>query len=129
MEIQQINEINQINVQTLAFIGDAVYSLFFREKILKLNVHLKTNLINKKCNQNVNASAQSLFALSVFEELTEEEKNIFLRARNFKTKNSAKNSSIIEYHNATAIEAVIGYLYLCRNYERIEFLLNQAPIL
>ena len=117
-------EIRNLNVQSLAFIGDAVYSLIVRQRILLDNKNLKTNEINKLCNKVVNANAQSELILKIINNLTEEEKGIFLRARNYKTKNSAKNASIINYHNATGFEAVLGYLYLTKNYDRIFEILN-----
>lgn len=117
-------EIRNLNVQSLAFIGDAVYSLIIRHKMLVENPNLKTNEINKMCNGVVNANSQSELALKLVNKFTEEEKSIFLRARNYKTKNSAKNASIINYHNATGFEAVIGYLYLIKDYARIFELLN-----
>ena len=107
----------------LAFVGDAVYSLFVREK-LAYESTAKSGELNKKASAIVCAKAQANRYDEIAEFLTEDEKAVFHKARNAKKGTKAKNASIGEYNKSTGFEAVIGYLYLTGNYERLDFLLN-----
>ncbi len=108
---------------TLAFIGDAVYSLYVREKLVFIKDD-KGATLNKKTADVVRASAQADFIEKIFHLLTEEEINVYKRARNTKKGTRAKNASVAEYNKATGFEALIGYLYLTGNIARLNFLLN-----
>ena len=108
---------------TLAFIGDAVYSLYVREKLVFIKDD-KGATLNKKTSDVVRASAQADFIEKIFHLLTEEEINVYKRARNTKKGTRAKNASVAEYNKATGFEALIGYLYLTGNITRLNFLLN-----
>lgn len=107
----------------LAFVGDAVYSLYVREK-LAYESTAKSGELNKMASAIVCAKAQANRVDEIFEELTEDEKAVFLKARNAKKGTKAKNASVGEYNKATGFEAVLGYLYLTGKYERLDFLLN-----
>ena len=108
----------------LAYIGDCVYDLLVRMYVIE-NFRGSINLLNKKKNRLVCAHAQSeimgyLIAQSF---LTDSEMDLYRRARNQKTETHSKNSTILEYHRATGFEALTGYFYLSKNYERCaEFL-------
>jgi ribonuclease-3 family protein len=108
---------------TLAFIGDAVYSLYVREKLVFIKDD-KGSTLNKKTADIVRASAQANFIDEIFPLLTEGEIDIYKRARNTKKGTRAKSASVGEYNKATGFEALIGYLYLTGNIERLNFLLN-----
>lgn len=107
----------------LAFVGDAVYSLYVREK-LAYESTAKSGELNKMASAIVCAKSQANRVDEIFEELTEDEKAVFLKARNAKKGTKAKNASVGEYNKATGFEAVLGYLYLTGKYERLDFLLN-----
>ncbi len=74
----------------------------------------------------VKAKAQATIIHELEPELTEEELRIYKRGRNQKSNTSPKNADIIDYKNATGFEALIGYLYLDKNYERLEYIINKG---
>lgn len=114
--------IKEISVLALSFIGDGVHTVFVRDYILK-NQNLLIGSYHNKAIKFCSAGAQAKVFDEIFETLTEEEKEIALRARNAKG-HKAKNASIENYKKATAFEAVIGYLYLLKEYERLNEILN-----
>ena len=122
MDCQKAKNLNPI---VLAFVGDAVYSLFVRER-LTFESDSKTGELNLMATAQVNAGAQSNFLKEILELLTEEELSIFKRARNAKKTTRAKHASIAEYNMATGFEAVLGYLYLIGDLDRLNFLLNKG---
>ena len=107
----------------LAFVGDAVYSLFVRERLAFEN-DSKTGELNKLSSEIVCAKAQAKRIDELMPILTEEEVAIFKRARNTKKGAKAKNASVAEYNKSTGFEAVIGFLYITGEYERLNYLLN-----
>lgn len=124
-EIMDEKKANNLNPIVLAFVGDAVYSLFIRE-MLTFSSDSKTGALNKKATSMVCATAQASFMKEIEHLLTEEEMTVYKRARNAKKTTKAKNASIQEYNAATGFEAVLGYLYLIGQYDRINFLLNKG---
>ncbi len=111
------------NPQMLAFIGDAVFSLYVRTEIcLKNNV--KTNELHKLSTDYVKASGQSDFMESLLPNLNEFEMEVYKRARNYKTANIAKNAKVNDYKRATGLEALLGYLFLCGKNERLNEILR-----
>lgn len=105
------------NPVVLAFIGDTVYDLFVRANLVKTSSE-HVHALNKKARSFVNAEAQARFSEKI--EFTEDELSVFKRARNAKVGTTAKNMSVTDYHKATGLEAVIGYLYLTGQHERLE---------
>ena len=114
-----------VDVQTtspliLAYIGDCLYDLAVREYVVS-NFPGVVNAVNQKTTTFVCAHAQSeimgyLIGQGV---LTDEEMSVYRRGRNQKSATHSKNSSIQEYRRATGFEALIGYLYLTEQYERM----------
>ena len=86
----------------------------------------KINELHKKVSTIVSARAQASFMENMLENniLTEDEEKIYNRAKNQKNNSKAKNASIMEYKLATGLEAVFGYLYLEKNFERLEEMFN-----
>ena len=117
------NQARQLSPITLAFIGDAVYTLYVREKIVFFK-DLKGADLNKKTSMQVKATSQSKFIDKIMPLLTEEEIDIFKRARNSKKNTRAKSASVVEYNKSTGFEALVGYLYVIGDIERLDFLLN-----
>ncbi|MCR1971187.1 Mini-ribonuclease 3 [Clostridium cochlearium] len=113
-------DVKQMNPLVLAYIGDAVYEIFIRTYIVSRNKDTCVNKLHKKTIQFVKANAQSYFIKEIQEYLNEEEIRIFKRGRNTKSNTSAKNARIQDYRIATGFEAVIGYLYLLNENERLE---------
>ena len=116
----------QMNPVVLAFVGDAVYTLLVREK-LALSSGEKTGALNKKASDFVSAHGQSNLMEKIMPLLTEEETEIYRRGRNAKKPTKSKNASVGEYVRSTGFEAVIGFLYLTGQTERIRqlFFLNR----
>jgi len=122
-EILSEDKVKGLSSIVLAFVGDAVYSLFVREKLVSCS-DAKTGELNKLSSSVVCAKAQAKTADKLLPLLTEEESDIFRRARNAKKGAKAKNASVVEYNKSTGFEAVVGYLYLLGRYERLDYLLN-----
>lgn len=111
------------NPQVLAFVGDAVYSLYIRNLIVLSNPG-KSGELHKVSTGFVKAKSQSETIEKLLPLFTEDENDVFRRGRNYKTQSVAKNSSVQEYHRATGFEAVLGYLYLSGQFERLNQLLE-----
>ena len=122
MDAAKAKELNPI---VLAFVGDAVYSLFVRER-LAFNSDKKTGELNKLAVSEVKATAQAAFYNRIKSLLTEEEDNIFHRARNAKKTTRAKSATVAGYNLSTGFEAVLGYLYVTGDTDRLNFLLNEG---
>lgn len=110
------------NILVFAFMGDSVYTTFIRSKVVFMGY--KTGKLNYICNKYVCALGQSVALDNIKDMLTQEESRICNTARNTQTKNIAKHSSIENYKKATSFEALIGYLYLTNQKERLDFILN-----
>lgn len=105
---------------TLAFIGDAVYSLVMRNIVVNQG-NMANNRLHKKTTELVSANAQAKMA-DLWEEkevLTQTEADILKRGTNSHTKTQAKNASSYAYHRATGVEALAGYLYLAGRMDRL----------
>lgn len=107
------------NVLVLAYLGDAIYEIKVREHLISLN-NVKT--LQKEVTKYVSANGQAKFITYLIDNnlLTEEEKEIYFRARNHKSNHKPKNTDIITYKIATGFEAILGSLYLGNNNERID---------
>jgi ribonuclease-3 family protein len=116
-------EIEKISSLGLAYIGDAVFELFIRLRICGQGKLTSANM-HESAVHHVNAHAQSVYAKHILPELTDEELRIFKRGRNAKVHSVPKNADLSEYHAATGLEALIGYLYLRGDSERLEKLLE-----
>ena len=119
-EIQPVDKerVKQMNPVVLAFVGDAAYTLLVRRN-LALESGCKTGELNRRASEIVSAHGQSERAEKILPLLTEEEESIYRRGRNAKKMTKSKNASVVEYARSTGIEAVIGYLYLTGQTERI----------
>ena len=110
---------------TLAFTGDAVFSLFIRE-MLVCEANRPVGQLHKLSVNWVKAEAQSKGMRAILPILTEKELEVFKRGRNAHTSHTPKNQSGCDYHYATGFEALIGYLYLKDETERLNELLNEV---
>lgn len=123
----QKQEVLKIHPVTLAFVGDAVYSLYVREKLVKAGED-KPGVYQKAASAAVSARGQNELLQKIESLFTEEEAEIFRRARNSRKNSKAKNATAAEYNRSTGFEAVVGYLYLTENFPRIEEILSFADI-
>lgn len=111
-------DIRTYSALTLAYVGDAVYDLIIRTTIVGKG-NRPVNDLHRLTVKYVSATAQAKIMQMLEESLTEEEKTIFRRGKNAKPHTTAKNASVSDYLKATAFEAVLGYLYLTDNMERV----------
>ena len=118
-------EAKQINPVVLAFLGDAVYSLWVRERLARSGSNKPSDL-QRAASVLVSARGQSAFLERVLPLLTVEEEEIYRRGRNAKKPSKSKNASASEYNRSTGFEAVLGYLHLLGQTERIERLLSET---
>ncbi len=116
---------DRLSPLTLAFTGDAVFSLFVRE-MLVCDANRPVGELHRLSVQSVKASAQAAAMRKIMPLLTEKETEVFKRGRNAHTSHTPKNQSGCDYHYATGFEALIGYLYLKDEKERLNFLLNEV---
>lgn len=112
----------QYGALTLAYIGDCVYELYVRSRLICDRDH-KVNALHKQATKYVCAGAQAAFFYRVKELLTDEEMEIFRRGRNTKS-HVPKNAEMKDYRMATGVEALIGYLYLKGETDRLLALLR-----
>jgi ribonuclease-3 family protein len=112
----------EIPVSVMAYIGDAVYELKIR-LALASRFRGKSGELHRRCVRLVRASAQAEAARRMLSDLNEEEESVFRRARNSAPGSQAKHASPVDYRVATGLEALIGYLYLTDQKERIDQLI------
>lgn len=127
-KIVSIEEAKNYNPQVLAFVGDAVHTLYVRKSVAT-KFHAKPNDVHKVATEYIKASGQSEMVDKMLPMLNDIEHDIFRRARNYKTNNIAKNAKVIDYKRATGFEAVIGYLYITGQHERMSEILRAVTTL
>ena len=113
------NKLDQTSPLVLAFVGDSVHTLYVRENIIKEGIH-KLNDYNKSCNFLCRAKTQSKVLDKLEPLLTAKEQEIVRRTRNAKNHHTAKNSNLVDYKKATCFEALVGYLYLNGETQRLQ---------
>lgn len=114
----------ELSPLTLAFVGDAVYSLYVRTSLASKGGPVRQ--MHYDAIGKVKAAAQSKAGEALQALLSEEEKRIYLRGRNAKSANVPKHADVGEYHSATAFETLLGYLYLTGKQERLAIILKMA---
>ncbi|MGN0457726.1 MAG: Mini-ribonuclease 3 [Eubacterium sp.] len=114
-------EINpkQLSPLNLAFIGDCVYEMLVRERLV-VDANRPVNDLHRESVKFVSAKAQTQAFEKIKDCLTDEEMSVFKRGRNAKVGHSPKSATEGEYHCATGVEALFGYLYLQNNTNRIK---------
>ena len=110
---------------TLAYIGDAIFELVVRTVLVERK-NMQPEKLHKAATKIVKAETQALMIEGLKEELTEEELAVFKRGRNAKAVTRAKNASMSEYRRATGFEALMGYLYLKGDVERMIRLISMG---
>lgn len=110
---------------TLAYIGDAVYDLVIRTLVVE-RANRPTNELHRITVKYVSATAQAKMAAVLLDRLTEEERSVYRRGKNAKPHTMAKNATAAEYLKATGFEAVVGFLYLTDQLERLFTLVREG---
>ena len=121
---KSLEEVQTMSPLTWAYIGDCVYELFIRTHLVN-TTHLKPHKLHIEAIKYVKAGAQADILNKIYDELKEEEKDIVRRGRNAENHHLPKNSNVQEYMYATAFEALIGYLYLTKQNQRLEEIFNK----
>ncbi len=119
-----MDNINLLSPSVLSFVGDAVYGLYVRTALAKVN--RPSGELHRLSVKLVNASAQARAFYILEPELTESETAVFKRGRNFHTSNTPKNSTGKEYHIATGLECLFGFLYLSGQNDRADELFEMV---
>lgn len=110
----------------LAYLGDSVYELYVRSRIMNEYPDMPPSKLHKISIKSVRASAQAEAAKNMLEKLSEKETAVFKRGRNAKSHTVPKNADVTDYRFATGFEALIGYLYLEKDFRRAEELMKYA---
>jgi len=118
-------KINHLPPSTLSFVGDAVFCLFIRTRLAG-QFDYKSGELTKRASQVVSAVSQSKMLIRIEEDLSEDEKQIVKRCKNAYTKTVAKNATISEYHRASGLEGLIGWLYLRGEEERLKEVMEEC---
>lgn len=121
-----IKDAKQLNPLVLAFVGDSIYEVFIRTYLINENRNLTAHKLHLKAISYVKAHSQSEFAKKLEDMLSEEEYGIFKRGRNAKSGTIPKNADVQEYRTATGFEALIGFLYITEQVDRLNELLNRV---
>lgn len=116
-EMEEV-DIREYSPLTLAYIGDSIYDLIIKSLVVNQG-NAQVNKLHKRTSELVQASAQSFMMRTIQEHLTEEEHAVYKRGRNARSVSPAKNQSITDYRRATGFEALMGYLYLKKNWKRM----------
>ena len=118
-------DIRTFSPLTLAYIGDGIYDLVIRTLVVR-HGNCPPNKLHKKTSELVKASAQAAMLDDIMDQLTEKEADVCRRGRNAKSYTMAKNATMKDYRKATGFEALMGYLYLQGETERLVFLVKQG---
>ena len=113
----------ELSTAALAFIGDGVYSLLVRER-LSCSGHWNADTLHKRAVETVRCDAQSAAAARVLDNLTETERAVYMRGRNTHTSHIPKSAAVSDYRSATGLEALMGYVYLTGDEQRLRELFD-----
>jgi ribonuclease-3 family protein len=119
-----LDEARRMNSLTLAYIGDAVFEVMVREYLVINNTNLSAHKLHMKAISYVKANSQCGFIRELEEHLTEEEVQVFKKGRNSKSPTMPKNASVSDYRIATGFEALIGYLYITGQTDRLQLVMD-----
>lgn len=122
---KEIEDVNMLSPLIWAYIGDSVYEVFIRNRLINFS-NAKPHKLHIESIKYVKAGAQAKTLDKIYDFLTEEEKEIVRRGRNTENHHVAKNSSVAEYAKATSFEALIGYLYLSKKDDRLKEILDKC---
>lgn len=122
-------DVNTINIMSLAYLGDSVYEVYIRNKLISLG-YCKVDELQREAVKYVSAKGQAKILNFLLDNnyLNEEEIDYVMRGRNYKRKSHPKNTDIITYKYSSGFEALIGYLYISNKYDRLMELLNLIEV-
>ena len=120
---ENVSEVNTMSPLTWAYIGDSVYELYIRQHLIN-TTKLKPHKLHIEAIKYVKAGAQAKILEKINQDLTEAEQEIVKRGRNAENHHLPKNATVQEYMYSTGFEALIGYLYLTKQDERLKEILE-----
>ena len=123
--IRNETDVNTMSPLTWAYVGDAVYELFVRVNLVN-NANMKPHKLHIESIKYVKAGAQAEILKRIEDRLTDKEKEIVKRGRNAENHHLPKNATVQEYMYSTGFEALIGYLYLTKQDERLKEILKEC---
>ena len=122
---KEVEEVKLMPPLVWAYVGDCVYELFIRMQLVN-TTKLKPHNLHIEAIKYVKAKAQAETLTKIYNDLTEEEQDIVRRGRNAQNHHLPKNTELADYTHATAFEALIGYLYLTKQDERLNKILEKC---
>lgn len=117
-------EPKEINPLLLAYMGDAIYEIYVRHHLLAKGI-ARPHELQREATRYVSAIAQAKVYRTIYDRLTEGERDILRRGRNAKSGNVPKHASVSDYRHSTGLEALIGYLYCSKQETRLQELMGQ----
>ena len=124
-EIHDEIDVKKYSPLAFAYIGDAVFELYVRNRELK-KFNTNTSTYHESTVKHVKSEAQSRKYFAIEDKLTQDEIKIFKRGRNAKSNSIPKNADVKEYKTATGFETLLGYLYLKGNFDRLKEIMDMA---
>lgn len=118
-------DVEMLNGSNLSYIGDGYYELMIRKYLLNKGI-TNSKKIHQEATKYVSSHAHSLIVDELYDEFTLQEVEVFKRGRNQKNQSRRKNIDLAEHAKSSGFEAVIGYLYLKKEYSRLDYLINKA---
>ena len=118
-------DIQTVPAQTLAFIGDAVYNVYIRTYLTSIST-AKSGILHNMSIKYVSAKGQALTIDKIMEELNDNEISIYKRGRNTNIPSVSKDVDVIEYKKATGFESLIGYLYVTKQTQRLDYIVKKC---
>lgn len=122
---ENVSEVNTMSPLTWAYIGDSVYEMYIRMYLVSKS-KMKPHKLHIEAIKYVKAKAQADILIKIEDKLTEPEKEIVKRGRNAENHHLPKNATVQDYMYSTGFEALIGYLYLTKQDERLEEILRMC---
>lgn len=123
-------DINTINIVALAYLGDAIYEVYIREELIRSGIS-KVEELTKEAVKYVSAKGQAAILKDLMDSnyFTEEELDVIKRGRNYKRSSHPKHTDVVTYKYSTGFEALIGYLYLSNNMDRLSEILRKIEVI
>ena len=123
-------DINTINIVALAYLGDSIYEVYIRESLIRKGI-VKVEELTKEATLYVSAKGQASILKGLIEKdfFTEEELDVIKRGRNYKRSFHPKHTDVVTYKYSTGFEALIGYLYLSNNMDRLSEILRKIEVI
>ena len=118
-------DIQTVPAQTLAFIGDAVYNVYIRTYLTSIST-AKSGILHNMSIKYVSVKGQACTIDKIIEELNDNEISIYKRGRNTNIPSVSKHVDVIEYKKATGFESLIGYLYVTKQTQRLDYIVKKC---